>query len=390
MAGVLVLALLVFWFIVRPALGGSGIGGALGGGPEPRHPSGPQSAWLDDRYANGFQSWEADGIALGVSADRSSILMNTVSAPGTWGADLLTGAEKWRDAELQCGYDSVYDGIAYCTKDTDTGSDLMSVDISTGATTTFYQAPFVVGDLEPIGVVDGNVIIAVMEGEGTRVLSFPGDSEITWQEVVPGGGFYRCHLVSGHVACDSSGGYIVYDAATGTPTVPLTELNTSDVDQVYWASDGYWVSSITDISLDPEPLPFYDLNGTEVGTAESPGTPSFPTDRHDVFYTLEDAQADDTVLAVDAQGNVVASVLGTGSQLHPSGAELAGFVNASSADGAVVLFDDGTTWWLYDNEGNQIADLGIQSASYNAQILHGVVVAADPLTDTVTVYAPTS
>ncbi|MDO4258164.1 MAG: hypothetical protein Q4C87_01440 [Actinomycetaceae bacterium] len=100
----------------------------------------PTDAWLHPGYKAGVTEWTASGSYVGVSQDKSTIVLDKLSNGTEFvGYDVKTGTEKWRKsfkgaADLSCL--DVWNGIAYCSSNYDaTKAIFASIDLATGELT---------------------------------------------------------------------------------------------------------------------------------------------------------------------------------------------------------------------------------------------------------------
>lgn len=371
----MVIALVVAFLVLRPSLGGKG-------SDQTFQPSGPQSVWLDSRYSGGITSWPLDGHPLGISQDRN-VLLAALSV-GVAGLDVVTGQELWRLDDVFCERnDAVLDGFAYCARMVSGGTDLIRIDVATGETQVFYEAPFFVTALRPVAVYNDAFIVQAYDSAGIIILMFPGDGDITWQRVYPASA--ACQLIGDHIACKGFNSFAVLDAATGEPTVDVTAL--PEGGGVYWMLDGYYIAP-AGIPMPDVPLQTYDLNGNPLPEIVNPRPPLWPSDWEGFLYSSDDLRQEGFVTAVDAQGKVVVDHAKSGFgefTLQPAGVTVPGSLVAGvSQDGNLVLIqvvNDALV--LYDREGNELHDFG---AASRFRTVDGLIV--EGYADQVVIHAP--
>ena len=357
------------------------------------HPQGPASFWLDERYVDGYHTWSFTGMVLGVSPDRNVVAVDRqveIDGMTTYqlaGLDVMTGEPVWEsEVDLLCEHTSYHDGGLYCIDQTDyQNAKLVQVDLATGAQTVFYEAPFPISSARIVGLVNGEIVMAVSEEAGTRLLSFPGDSDITWQTVVEMRG--DCVLLGGtHVGCASNEEFTVVDAVTGAITLPITELDTAGYAELMWATDGYVITDAR-VTMNDEQNQAYDFSGQPLEVIENARTPLIPNDYDGFYYPLADMSLKNYIYVVDAQGK---AVMEGGGKFWPAGVQVGERYTLSpeavSASGQVVLVNGDEGYQLYTRDGELVAGFdGLET--FDLQVEEGLII-GDILAEPQLVYAP--
>lgn len=357
-------------------------------------PQGPSSAWLDPRYANGISEWTSEALPVGVSADRNVLAVSELAERRLTNSDLVgldvsTGTELWRVEAADCGSDGVQDGVAWCTRQTETGDDLLRIELDSGAEQVVYWAPFRIRGLAALGNHGDQMILqAYYDHESgdllNLVFALPGDGSITWQTVVAG--LQDCALVGGHVACSSIVGFTAVDASTGEPTVNQIWPTEGTLRTFKLAVDGFVVDQI-DVSASQSSTIAYGYAGQPVGEWEYE-VGLVPADAAGVHYLLDDQKRMAEISAVDAEGRTVAYWLADGTKLA-GGAKLGDRqVAAVAADGSVVLVTEADLGQpaLYLADGTLVTE--IESAGRMVGPFQGVLIGLGELGEPVKIFGP--
>lgn len=311
------------------------------------HPQGPASAWLDERYANGVSSWTTESLPVGVSTDRNIVAVTEtaerrLTREDLVGLDVFSGTERWRVEAADCSLDSVRDGIAWCTRSTETGDDVLRIDLNTGTEQAVYWAPFRVSSLRAVGTFDEQIILQTRYVDESGdwmwlVLALPGDGSIAWQTVVPE--FQECELVDVQVVCEGLMGFTALDASTGEPTVSQIYPTEGVLRTVDLALDGFVVTEIS-VSEFERTTVAYDYDGNSLGDWDHEVT-VLPSDVDGIYYPLDDQKRMGEILTVDAEGRPVAFVRPGGGVKLASGVEWDDkYVAGAAADGSVLFVTD--------------------------------------------------
>lgn len=336
--------------------------------------SGPETAWLDPRYAGGTTTWETDDEVVGVALDRSTMMTTSRADGATLGRSVQTGEVVWRVEGLACDPHSPVGSHALCLRETADGHDVVRLDIATGEEAVVYRAPFPILAMNGVGENEQHSFaLAVAHGmDGVTMLAFDrAAQDIAWQRIVPSE-IRDCRVFETHVGCADLAQYFVLDAATGEPTVPVTQLEPEQ--RLEWTSDGY---ALPRGWFNDNPEPVRDFNGADVAQVVFPaGTvfhPSIEDRAHVSTRTLIERNGVD---AVDASGRVVADVLFGDLWFYPSKTKLGeGYeVEHVSSDGGVVLVKQGGALSLRDREGRDLGATDLPGQR-DARIIDGVITA---------------
>lgn len=337
------------------------------------HPQGRYSAWLDKGYRDGFVSWRSPSMPLGVSKDRSVVLLNGEGfGDPPAGRDLRTGEVVWQLPGVSCSPGSVRDGVGFCVR-SDAESELATavrVDLATGLVADWFEfEQYGYAGLQAIANSGLTSIVAYGQRTALLIEARHQNGSLVWQAELPSNN--DCELISGYVACHDYEGFAVLDAETGEFTVPYTPLG--DDHQLEWATDAalifsdyeltssYWFTGEPFESIDYIPRTVTVVPNADLG----------------FYYPFEEHPDMHGMSVVDAAGQVVVGRnAGYAEVLYPSGNELPrGWVMATSADASVLLLNSYGGLELIDRQGDQIAVLS--PSSVGASLLDGVIVWSD-------------
>lgn len=349
------------------------------------HPQGPYSGWLDRGYADGVVSWRTSTYPLGVSKDRSIVLVDDPDyARAPVGLELRTGEEKWRLADVDCALGSVTDGIGYCvrTDEQDGTRWLVRVDLATGNVQDLSETTRH-GSLRAVGATARLNIVSYQHYPDSSVAAYRNDGSLAWHAELPESN--ECELIGSHVACQDFVGYAVLDAESGEFTIDYTLIG--DNHQLQWAADGLVIledySFSHALTFDGQPFELAETTGL--------GARVIPDAEAGFYYPLADlAESSSGIGVVDAAGLVV---VGRGNNyqnvLFPSGRLLPrGYVMAASADGSVLLLNNYDGLELLDRQGDQITELSSEYAI--AMVMGGVIIWREIASGDYVVAAPAS
>lgn len=371
--GVVVLAIVAAFVVPRLLAGGGQNGHSY-------QPSGPERAWLDERYSAGvLEPWQLNEYEMVIGLSASGAVLATAENDATTGyfvtgRDLATGAQRWQIEGIGCSSSgSTQDGSAVCLRlSQDGGGEWLLLDLETGAERVLFTADSWLAPFDYVGSHNGAVIGTTGASEGTQVLALSGAGSIAWQVTYPDS--YQCQLTGTHVSCQTilEDSYFVIDAATGETTVEPNAL--TDERSITWGSEGYAVrQSIFDI----EPGPLLDFQGVEVGQTIA-NTPNFPNWTEGVFYSNADFQIEEYSLAVDRDGRSVAEFGESfgGYRIVATGAERELDLHSVTGDGKTFLEADisGETPALLTEDGQVIVELDKKIDSF---LTEGIILTAN-------------
>mgnify|MGYP000859927672 CR=1 FL=1 len=300
--------------------------------------------WLGG-YDASPRSSTLPGKPLAASLDGSVLLVESDSGRVVSGIDVRTGMQKYTITDINCSgvaSSTLRTGIVDCIGARGEERYLASVDVTTGRL-------LVVTQLDPAPeqvttIAAGDLLVVKMTSSTGAQLKAYRAGQLEWTQPLENASV-ACSQVGEHIGCNNENGYTILNTADGAVTVAWTALDDGHVFQL--ATNGY---AITSASSESQAY-LFDFKGTNTATAQTFHVPAFPARVQGVFYSLEQLSQPVPVVAVNADGAVIAGRHEGELVFVGSGSRTSGEILAVNADGSKVLFSHGDEVRLSDGSG---------------------------------------
>lgn len=297
---------------------------------DPRRPIGPESAWLDPRYAAGAaHGWQTDDQVLGVAPNREIIVTQVWGenlTPGLAGLDLWTGEQLWRTDEIDCMSQGVSAGRAFCLAEQ--SGQVVEVNLDDGSIAPVLNEPTAADHVHLVGVADQTRYLLLTGAQSSDLVAVAASGEQLWTSSYQGGG--SCVLLVDEIACQdySREGLQVFDVASGALELQLPVGQ----GQIWLASDGYFYS-------DGDQLRGVGFDGAQYENIPPHYGTDLLTPPKGVYFPLAAYTGRDYAVLRDSHGQIRLELVDGGWRL-PGASEPVSWVawpQTMTADGSVLL-----------------------------------------------------
>ena len=353
------------------------------------HPIWPADSFLSADYAAGLGEWwrppghnsiicgVSNGIALvsepHVKTDSDDFFSDN---RGTLrGIRMHDNAEIWRIENAACNSASVLEDHAYIALgDFTEGSTVERLNIASGDHVAKSEPlKYLTVDRAVIEIEATTLIFASFDSKVQGLVSMDGN--VSWSNDWPSS-WYGCHVLDGGpnatpedmvLGCERGDGFALVDPRTGEFSLGPTEWRTKS-ERIIWARDGYQLwggdSSRTSTSatggfgLESERFSF---KGESLGWARHILLSRITPSASQVKLPLNEMPLAEYVQAITPTGEVIAyrTAAVDGLVLVNSGREISesGRLEAVSADGSILLFNNGNDLILRDGTGEELSTI---------------------------------
>ncbi|MDO4258156.1 MAG: hypothetical protein Q4C87_01400 [Actinomycetaceae bacterium] len=248
--------------------------------------------WLSEKYAQGFNTWETEGIFVGPSADKK--VVGIISSSGNTrhnefiGYEVATGVERWRVKRTDIGRTcpSVHNGIAYCTAIDSGKARFLSIDLGTGEEKTLLNSDYYGLSTEFVGVQrdltfwQGNLMDrSESSNVSKRMLLAIKDEKVVWSAELPNTA--RCTLLDGVLGCETrdDNGSLKVDMISAQTGQTVSQISGD------YTSAQYFQDAVVAVKVSGNP-DLYDLHGRNIGEIENPLTGVWPSQAEGYLYPV--------------------------------------------------------------------------------------------------------